>query len=153
MGAFVSFFFSGFILGKVPFPLSPSFRIMLQVSLPSLLFSSLLPSRTSTSSDLYTLFNIWYLQLMPLANAWGSKFRSYGMDISDSMQIFAISSKTLSISSQIISSLARINCSSLMYATAVLYITLHLALWGIRMQQCACPSLCLLLAALPCREE
>ena len=34
MGAFVSFFFSGFILGKVPFPLSPSFRIMLQV-LPS----------------------------------------------------------------------------------------------------------------------
>ncbi len=31
MGAFVSFFFSGFILGKVPFPLSPSFRIMLQV--------------------------------------------------------------------------------------------------------------------------
>jgi hypothetical protein len=38
MGAFVSFFFSGFILGKVPFPLSPSFRIMLQrgVDLPSL---------------------------------------------------------------------------------------------------------------------
>ena len=36
MGAFVSFFFSGFILGKVPFPLSPSFRIMLQVRLFSL---------------------------------------------------------------------------------------------------------------------
>ena len=32
MGAFVSFFFSGFILGKVPFPLSPSFRLMLQAS-------------------------------------------------------------------------------------------------------------------------
>eukprot|EP00884_Botryococcus_braunii_P007015 jgi/Botrbrau1/16314/Bobra.0066s0082.1 len=38
MGAFVSFFFSGFILGKIPFPLSPSFRLMLQrgVDLPSL---------------------------------------------------------------------------------------------------------------------
>ena len=31
MGAFVSYFFSGFILGKIPFPLSPSFRLMLQV--------------------------------------------------------------------------------------------------------------------------
>ena len=30
MGAFVNFFFSGFILGKVPFPLSPKFRPMLQ---------------------------------------------------------------------------------------------------------------------------
>jgi len=38
MGTFVSFFFSGFILGRVPFPLSPSFRLMLQrgVDLPSL---------------------------------------------------------------------------------------------------------------------
>ena len=34
MGTFVSYFFSGFILGKIPFPLSPSFRLMLQVSLP-----------------------------------------------------------------------------------------------------------------------
>ena len=32
MGTFVSYFFSGFILGKIPFPLSPSFRLMLQVS-------------------------------------------------------------------------------------------------------------------------
>lgn len=31
MGTFVSYFFSGFILGKIPFPLSPSFRLMLQV--------------------------------------------------------------------------------------------------------------------------
>ena len=31
MGAFVNYFFSGFIMGRVPFPLSPSFRIMLQV--------------------------------------------------------------------------------------------------------------------------
>ena len=31
MGAFVNYFFSGFIMGKVPFPLSPSFRLMLQV--------------------------------------------------------------------------------------------------------------------------
>lgn len=31
MGGFVSYFFSGFIMGKIPFPLSPSFRIMLQV--------------------------------------------------------------------------------------------------------------------------
>ncbi|CAL8463545.1 g3079 [Coccomyxa elongata] len=38
MGTFVSYFFSGFILGKIPFPLSPSFRLMLQrgVDLPSL---------------------------------------------------------------------------------------------------------------------
>ncbi|KAK9837444.1 hypothetical protein WJX81_003249 [Elliptochloris bilobata] len=38
MGAFVSYFFSGFILGKIPFPLSPSFRLMLQrgVDLPAL---------------------------------------------------------------------------------------------------------------------
>ena len=33
MGAFVSFFFGGFIMGKIPFPLSPSFRIMLQAHL------------------------------------------------------------------------------------------------------------------------
>ena len=32
MGAFVNYFFSGFIMGKVPFPLSPSFRLMLQVT-------------------------------------------------------------------------------------------------------------------------
>lgn len=32
MGTFVSYFFSGFILGKIPFPLSPSFRLMLQVT-------------------------------------------------------------------------------------------------------------------------
>ena len=31
MGTFVSYFFSGFIMGRVPFPLSPSFRVMLQV--------------------------------------------------------------------------------------------------------------------------
>ncbi|KAK9814978.1 hypothetical protein WJX73_003798 [Symbiochloris irregularis] len=38
MGGFVSYFFSGFIMGRIPFPLSPSFRIMLQrgVDLPSL---------------------------------------------------------------------------------------------------------------------
>ena len=34
MGTFVSYFFSGFILGKIPFPLSPSFRLMLQVHPP-----------------------------------------------------------------------------------------------------------------------
>lgn len=34
MGTFVSYFFSGFILGKIPFPLSPSFRLMLQVKTP-----------------------------------------------------------------------------------------------------------------------
>ena len=33
MGTFVSYFFSGFILGKIPFPLSPSFRLMLQARL------------------------------------------------------------------------------------------------------------------------
>lgn len=32
MGAFVNYFFSGFIMGKIPFPLSPSFRLMLQVN-------------------------------------------------------------------------------------------------------------------------
>ena len=32
MGTFVNYFFSGFIMGKIPFPLSPSFRLMLQVS-------------------------------------------------------------------------------------------------------------------------
>lgn len=31
MGMFVNYFFAGFILGKVPFQLSPSFRPMLQV--------------------------------------------------------------------------------------------------------------------------
>lgn len=38
MGTFVNYFFSGFILGKVPFPLSPSFRPMLQrgIDLPTL---------------------------------------------------------------------------------------------------------------------
>ncbi|KAK9848338.1 hypothetical protein WJX84_003801 [Apatococcus fuscideae] len=38
MGMFVNYFFSGFILGKIPFPLSPSFRLMLQrgLDLPSL---------------------------------------------------------------------------------------------------------------------
>lgn len=38
MGAFSSYFFSGFVLGRVPFPLSPSFRLMLQrgLDLPSL---------------------------------------------------------------------------------------------------------------------
>ncbi|DBA83842.1 TPA: hypothetical protein ACH3X1_006357 [Trebouxia sp. C0004] len=38
MGAFVNYFFSGFIMGKIPFPLSPSFRLMLQrgIDLPSL---------------------------------------------------------------------------------------------------------------------
>lgn len=38
MGAFVNFFFSGFILGKIPFPLSPTFRMMLQrgIDLPAL---------------------------------------------------------------------------------------------------------------------
>ena len=32
LGALVNFFFSGFILGKTPFALSPKFRVMLQVS-------------------------------------------------------------------------------------------------------------------------
>ena len=38
MGAFVNYFFSGFILGRVPFALSPKFRLMLQrgIDLPSL---------------------------------------------------------------------------------------------------------------------
>lgn len=38
MGAVVSFFFSGFILGKMPFALSPRFKVMLQrgIDLPSL---------------------------------------------------------------------------------------------------------------------
>ncbi|KAK9815644.1 hypothetical protein WJX72_007320 [[Myrmecia] bisecta] len=38
MGTFVNYFFSGFILGKIPFSLSPSFRPMLQrgLDLPSL---------------------------------------------------------------------------------------------------------------------
>lgn len=38
MGAFVNFFFSGFILGRVPFALSPKFRMMLQrgIDLPAL---------------------------------------------------------------------------------------------------------------------
>ena len=36
MGTFVSYFFSGFILGKIPFPLSPSFRLMLQARAPQL---------------------------------------------------------------------------------------------------------------------
>ena len=38
MGAFSSYFFSGFVLGRVPFPLSPSFRLMLQrgLDLPAL---------------------------------------------------------------------------------------------------------------------
>ena len=38
MGMFVNYFFAGFILGKVPFQLSPSFRPMLQrgIDLPSL---------------------------------------------------------------------------------------------------------------------
>ena len=38
MGMFVNYFFAGFILGKVPFQLSPSFRPMLQrgIELPSL---------------------------------------------------------------------------------------------------------------------
>ena len=31
LGAMVNFFFSGFILGRVPFALSPKFRMMLQV--------------------------------------------------------------------------------------------------------------------------
>lgn len=34
MGMFVNYFFAGFILGKVPFQLSPSFRPMLQVPPP-----------------------------------------------------------------------------------------------------------------------
>lgn len=37
MGTFVNYFFSGFIMGKIPFPLSPSFRLMLQVSQHSFL--------------------------------------------------------------------------------------------------------------------
>ncbi len=38
MGMFVNYFFAGFILGKIPFRLSPSFRPMLQrgIDLPSL---------------------------------------------------------------------------------------------------------------------
>jgi ER membrane protein complex subunit 3 len=38
LGAFVNYFFRGFILGKLPFPLSPKFRTMLQsgIDLPSL---------------------------------------------------------------------------------------------------------------------
>ena len=32
MGMVVNFFFSGFVIGKVPFPLSPRFKLMLQVS-------------------------------------------------------------------------------------------------------------------------
>ncbi|KAI7839421.1 hypothetical protein COHA_006822 [Chlorella ohadii] len=38
LGALVNFFFSGFILGKTPFALSPRFRVMLQrgIDLPSL---------------------------------------------------------------------------------------------------------------------
>ena len=38
MGMFVNYFFAGFILGKVPFRLSPSFRPMLQrgIDLPTL---------------------------------------------------------------------------------------------------------------------
>lgn len=38
LGALVNFFFSGFILGRIPFSLSPKFRVMLQrgIDLPSL---------------------------------------------------------------------------------------------------------------------
>jgi hypothetical protein len=37
MGMVVNFFFSGFVLGKVPFALSPRFKLMLQVGGMSLL--------------------------------------------------------------------------------------------------------------------
>ena len=38
MGVFVNYFFGGFILGRIPFALSPKFRLMLQrgIDLPSL---------------------------------------------------------------------------------------------------------------------
>lgn len=38
MGAFVNYFFGGFILGRIPFSLSPRFRVMLQrgIDLPAL---------------------------------------------------------------------------------------------------------------------
>lgn len=48
MGTFVSYFFSGFILGKIPFPLSPSFRLMLQAS--KIILDACLPSALPYSS-------------------------------------------------------------------------------------------------------
>lgn len=50
MGTFVSYFFSGFILGKIPFPLSPSFRLMLQAS--KIILDACFPSALPYSSVL-----------------------------------------------------------------------------------------------------
>ena len=76
MGAFVSFFFSGFILGRVPFPLSPSFRLMLQrgVDLPSL------------DVTYFTSLSFYILLLFGLRGAFMLAFREGGVIDEASMQ-------------------------------------------------------------------
>ena len=76
MGAFVSFFFSGFILGRVPFPLSPSFRLMLQrgVELPSL------------DVTYFTSLSFYILLLFGLRGAFMLAFREGGVIDEAAMQ-------------------------------------------------------------------
>lgn len=76
MGAFVSFFFSGFILGRVPFPLSPSFRLMLQrgVDLPSL------------DVTYFTSLSFYILLLFGLRGAFMLAFREGGVIDEAAMQ-------------------------------------------------------------------
>lgn len=76
MGAFVSFFFSGFILGRVPFPLSPSFRLMLQrgVDLPSL------------DVTYFTSLSFYILLLFGLRGAFMLAFREGGVVDEAAMQ-------------------------------------------------------------------
>ena len=76
MGAFVSFFFSGFILGRVPFPLSPSFRLMLQrgVDLPSL------------DVTYFTSHSYYILLLLGLRGAFMLAFREGGVVDEAAMQ-------------------------------------------------------------------
>ena len=70
MGAFVSYFFSGFILGRVPFSLSPKFRVMLQrgIDLPSL------------DPSYFTSLSYYILLLFGLRGVFSLVFRADAID-------------------------------------------------------------------------
>jgi hypothetical protein len=76
MGAFVSFFFSGFVMGRIPFALTPRFKAMLQRGID---LASLDPSY-------FTSLSYYILLLFGLRGAFSLVFRDSTVDEAEVMR-------------------------------------------------------------------
>ncbi|KAJ9505026.1 hypothetical protein QJQ45_006458 [Haematococcus lacustris] len=76
MGMVVNFFFNGFVLGKIPFPLSPRFKLMLQRGI----------DLTSLDVSYFTSLSFYILLLFGLRGVFSLVFRDDTVDETEMMR-------------------------------------------------------------------